>query len=415
MKETVNNNALPDLICLSHLRWNFVWQRPQHLLSRFAARQRVFFVEEPIVADDPLPRLDIQKHEATGVRVVVPIVPQKLWDAGEGEPVLHELFDRLFIDQNIGEFFFWYYTPMAFEWTKHKTPLAVVYDCMDELAAFKNAPPQLLEREREIFKTADLVFTGGQSIFEAKREKHEQVFCFPSSIETEHFAQAREISEEPEDQKEIAQPRFGYIGVIDERLDLDLIGKLAALRPRWQIVMIGPVVKISEDDLPRAANIHYLGGKKYEELPGYIAGWDVALMPFALNESTRFISPTKTPEYLAAGAPVVSTPIRDVVRPYGEMGLVHIAETPEGFVQSCEEAMKDDRGERLTKVDAFLSQNSWNKTFGQMAQLIDEKIDARRRAQNSMTQVAAASGAATNEEFSENVVEKVTPSHGRLS
>lgn len=403
-------HALPDLICLSHLRWNFVRQRPQHLLSRFAKRQRVFFVEEPVVTDDPHPRLDIQPHES-GVKVVVPHVPLSEWEAGNGEPVLHKLFDTLFIDQNIGEFFFWYYTPMAFEWTKHKEPLAIIYDCMDELSAFKDAPPQLIERERQIFEVADLVFTGGQSLFEAKRNQHERVFAFPSSIEVEHFAQARNTSEEPEDQKQIAHPRLGYIGVIDERLDVDLIGKVAALRPDWQFVMIGPVAKISGEDLPKAANIHYLGGKQYDELPAYLAGWDVALLPFALNESTKFISPTKTPEYLAAGLPVVSTPIKDVVRPYGEMGLVHIADTPEGFVQSCEEAMREEKVERLRKTDEFLSKNSWDKTQKQMADLVDEIIDSRQM----HDKLAHSAAAVASHDASEHLVEKVTPSHGRIS
>ena len=408
--ENAQNTKLPDLICLSHLRWNFVWQRPQHLLSRFAKRQRVFFVEEPMASDDPLPRLDIQTHES-GVRVAVPYVPQERMNAGETETVLRELFDTLFIDQNIGEFFFWYYTPMAVEWSRHKRPLAVVYDCMDELSAFKNAPAQLLERERELFKTADVVFTGGQSIFENKRDKHERVFCFPSSIEVEHFAEARNVGEELEDQKEIPHPRLGFIGVIDERLDIELLGKIAALKPQWQFVMIGPVMKISEEDLPRASNIHYLGGKQYADLPKYLASWDVALLPFALNESTKYISPTKTPEYLAAGLPVVSTTIKDVVRPYGEMGFVHIAETPEGFVQSCEEALGENREERLSKVDEFLKQNSWNKTQRQMSELLEELIDARRMHDKAAhTAVAAANSDAT-----EHLTEKVTPSHGRIS
>ena len=405
-----NRTKLPDLVCLSHLRWNFVWQRPQHLLSRFARTGRVFFVEEPIISDDPHARLAIEEHES-GVKVVVPHIPQKNSEAGETEQILEQLFDQLFIDQNIGEFFFWYYTPMAFEWTKHKNPLAIIYDCMDELSAFKGAPPQLLEREKQLFEVADLVFTGGQSLFEAKKEKHNRVFAFPSSIEVEHFAQAREITEEPDDQKSIAHPRLGYIGVIDERLDIELLDKIAGLRPDWQFVMIGPVTKISEDDLPRAANIHYLGGKKYEELPHYLASWDVALLPFALNESTRFISPTKTPEYLAAGLPVVSTPIKDVVRPYGEMGMVHIADTPAGFVQSCEEALNENRAERLKKVDALLSKNSWDKTQKQMAALIEEIIDSRRM----HDKLAHGAAAAANHDASEHLTEKVTPSHGRIS
>lgn len=395
----MNELKKPDLICLSHLRWNFVWQRPQHLLSRFAREQRVFFVEEPVVTDETETRLDVTTHES-GVVVVVPQIEKSRWESGDGEPILRELFDGLFEQEKIEDYFFWYYTPMALEWTKHKQPQAIIYDAMDELSAFKNPPPQLLPREQELYKFADLVFTGGESIYEFKKDKHPKVFCFPSSIETAHFAAARNITDEPADQRTISHPRLGFFGVVDERFDIDLLGKTAALKPDWQFVIIGPVVKIDEQDLPRSANIHYLGGKTYQELPSYIAGWGVALLLFALNDSTKFISPTKTPEYLAAGAPVVSTPIRDVVRPYGDMNLVHIAETPEGFVQSCESALNEDHADRIARADEFLKENSWDKTHKAMADLITEAIDARRMHDKSIG----------------NVVDdaKVVSSHGRI-
>jgi UDP-galactopyranose mutase len=213
-------------------------------------------------------------------------------------------------------------------------------------------------------------------LYEVKREQHGSVYCFPSSIDVKHFARALQGDDEPSDQAAIPHPRVGFFGVIDERTDIDLLRRIAELRPEWQFVMIGPVVKISEDDLPRRANIHYLGGKTYDELPAYIAGWDVAMMPFALNDSTRFISPTKTPEYLAAGCPVVSTPIRDVVRPYGEAGLVHIASTAEQFVEAIRRSLDEDAKERRAKVNEFLSTMSWDKTYEAMSELIDEAIAA---------------------------------------
>jgi UDP-galactopyranose mutase len=160
-------------------------------------------------------------------------------------------------------------------------------------------------------------------------------------------------------------------------MDITLLGEIADLKPEWSFIMIGPVVKIDEADLPRAENIYYLGGKSYEELPGYIAGWDVAMMPFAMNESTRFISPTKTPEYLAAGRPVVSTPIRDVVRPYGNEGLVHIAESPEEFVAAIQSALDEDADDRRRRVDEFLKNMSWDGTFDAMADLIDGAISRK--------------------------------------
>jgi UDP-galactopyranose mutase len=278
----------------------------------------------------------------------------------------------------IENFVTWYYTPMMLDWTDHLEPQTVVYDCMDELSGFKFAPPELIENEAKLFRNADLVFTGGQSLYEAKKHQHERVYAFPSSIDAEHFREARNKTDEPDDQKQIAHPRLGYYGVIDERIDIKLLGEIADLRPEWQFVMIGPVVKISDEDLPRRANIHYLGGKDYKELPDYLAGWDVALMPFAMNESTKFISPTKTPEYLAAGKPVVSTPIRDVVRPYGDMNLVYIASTAEEFIAACDEALQEDRASKTAEADKFLAQNSWDKTWSRMADLIYQSVQTAK-------------------------------------
>jgi UDP-galactopyranose mutase len=367
--------ATADLVCLSHLRWDFVYQRPQHLLSRFAKERRVFFVEEPIFTDGMM-RLEVTERRC-GVRVVVPHLPVDLLSDVAIEAVQQGMIDRLFAEHKIHEHILWYYTPMAVAWTRHLQPLATVYDCMDELSAFKGAPPSLRSREAELIRRADLLFTGGQSLYQAKRDLHPNVHAFPSSIDAAHFAQARTLDEDPADQADIPHPRLGFFGVIDERLDIELLDGVAAARPDWQIVMIGPVVKIDPLDLPRRSNIHYLGGKDYQELPQYLAGWDVALLPFARNESTRFISPTKTPEYLAAGKAVVSTSIRDVVRPYGEQGLVHIADTVEDFIRAVETAMSDDARARLSQVDAFLAHDSWDRTWTQMAQLIERVVKER--------------------------------------
>jgi len=263
---------------------------------------------------------------------------------------------------------------MMTAWSDHLEPQAVVFDVMDELSAFKNAPAELLQREKQLFGMADLVFTGGPSLFESKRNQHHSVHCFPSSIDVKHFSRALDVKEEPADQASVPKPRVGFFGVIDERTDIELLGRLAELRPDLHFVMIGPVVKISDEDLPRRENIHYLGGKDYKELPDYIAGWDVAMMPFAINESTKFISPTKTPEYLAAGRPVVSTAITDVVKPYGEAGLVFIAETPEAFSAAIDAALRDDASERRRRAAEFLDDMSWDKTYSAMADLIDEAV-----------------------------------------
>lgn len=375
-----SNEQLPaDLVCLCHLRWDFVYQRPQHILSRCAKERRVFLIEEPIFnGNNSEGKLEISKRES-GVWVIVPHLPEGLSEE-EAIPTQKSLLDELFQQQQIQDYILWYYTPMAIPLTRHLEPQVVVYDCMDELSAFKGASPILKEREVELLQRADLVYTGGQSLYEAKRDRHPNVYAFPSSIEVPHFAQARTFTTDPADQANIPHPRLGFFGVIDERMDIELLGGIAAARPDWHLVIIGPVVKIDANILPRPQNIHYLGGKSYQELPAYIAGWDVALLPFARNESTRFISPTKTPEYLAAGKPVVSTSIRDVVRPYGQEGLVEIADTVEDFVAAVEKVMARnlETSGWLSQVDAFLANNSWDRTWAQMNQLIESKISAKK-------------------------------------
>src|SRR5215218_1261761 len=366
--EAFPHGADYDLVCFSHLRWDFVYQRPQHLLSRFAKDRRVFFIEEPHFHDGES-TVEISPREDQ-LFVVVPHIKH----GDDVDSVMRGLLDSFLSDNQIDNFVSWYYTPMMTAWTDHLEPQAVVFDVMDELSAFKNAPAELLQREKQLFGMADLVFTGGPSLFESKKNQHHSVHCFPSSIDVKHFSRALDVKEEPADQASVPKPRVGFFGVIDERTDIELLGRLAELRPELHFVMIGPVVKISDEDLPRRENIHYLGGKDYKELPDYIAGWDVAMMPFAINESTKFISPTKTPEYLAAGRPVVSTAITDVVKPYGEAGLVFIAETPEAFSSAIDAALKEDASERRNRSAEFLDEMSWDKTYSAMADLIDEAV-----------------------------------------
>ena len=370
-----------DLVCLSHLRWDFVYQRPQHLLSRAARNRRVYFVEEPIF-DEGSMRLDVRDTDS-GVKVVVPRLPAGLRSEVAREAVLRQMIDRLLTTESVRDYVLWYYTPMALEFTRHLRPSVTVFDCMDELSAFKGAPRELRELEAELFARADLVFTGGQSLYEVKKSQHPCVHAFPSSIDRDHFMQSRTLdaAAEPEDQKDIPHPRLGFFGVVDERFDIELLRSVAAARPDWNFVIVGPVVKIDPADLPQALNIHYLGGKQYRDLPRYVAGWDVALLLFARNESTKFISPTKTPEYLAAGRPVISTSITDVVQPYGEKGLVEIADTPEEFCKAAERllALDNERSAWLETVDGFLSQMSWDSTWSEMWKLIEEIGSARQR------------------------------------
>jgi UDP-galactopyranose mutase len=371
MRKTRDASADFDLICFSHLRWDLVFQRPQHLLSRCARTRRVFYVEEPVAAEGP-PRLEVKTDSHTGVRVVVPHLPEEMQES-ERERVQARLLSELAETQGLENPVGWFYTPMALPLAAQLSLRASIYDCMDELSAFQGAPPELLVREAELMAVADVVFTGGQALYEAKKHLHPRIHPFPSSVDTAHFHQARRRVSDPADQASIPGPRLGFFGVIDERMDLQLLEGVARSRPDWQLVLLGPIVKIDPADLPRLPNIHYLGSKTYAELPSYIAGWNVALLPFARNESTRFISPTKTPEYLAAGKPVVSTSIRDVVRPYGALGLVRIADTAPDFVAACAAAMEEPAHQRF-RADPFLAKMSWDLTWKQMETLVEQAV-----------------------------------------
>lgn len=349
------------LVCFSHLRWDFVYQRPQHLLSRFSTMYSVYFVEEPMYDAKGEPTVTFTS-KADKLWVVVPHLPEGT-SPEDAAKIQKQLFAKFLRKRKLSDMMFWYYTPMALKFSGQYTPAAIIYDCMDELSHFKFAPPELTRLEDELFERADIVFTGGHSLYEYKKNRHQNIYPVPSSIDKKHFAQARTITEEPADQKDITGKKLGFYGVIDERFDIDLVREMAEKKPDWQFVLLGPVVKIDPATLPRLSNIHYLGGKSYDELPQYLAGWDVALIPFMLNEATKFISPTKTPEYLAAGVPVVSTAIRDVVRPYGEAGIVKIGANADEFIAAAESYMELDKEKWLPEVDDFLKDNSWTNTF----------------------------------------------------
>jgi hypothetical protein len=380
------------LICFSHLRWNFVFQRPQHLMSRFAREMNVMYWEEPLdIGPKETAYLQVREADnAANVRIVVPHLPQGMpQDAREA--ALKRLLDAHLASVK-GPLIAWYYTPMMLPFSKHITPDVTVYDAMDELSKFKFAPEHLLSYEQELIDRADVVFTGGSSLYEAKKHRHSNIYCFPSSVDRAHFAKARARQFDPADQEDLPRPRLGFYGVIDERFDTELLARVAEMRPNWSFVMLGPVVKISADDLPKHHNIHYLGGKTYDQLPLYLAGWDVALMPFAMNESTQFISPTKTPEYLVGGRPVVSTPIKDVVRHYGQLEGVKIASTPEEFVEACEQALELSRNPEsgwLAEADLMLSASSWDTTQARMSGLIADVLGTRSSSTSSALLVAA--------------------------
>ncbi len=343
-------HTLP-IIVFSHLRWDFVYQRPQHLLARLAKHRRIIFIEEPIHAD-----AEPHWEKSTPEPNVMVCRPRNNKHSHgftkEQTEALIPMVQKLLADEGIEQYVVWCYTAMAYPLAAAIARDGVVFDVMDELSAFKNAPPEMLENERNLLGLADVVFTGGPSLYRAKKDRHSNAHCFPSSVDAKHFATAKADSSlaEADEQAHIPHPRLGFYGVIDERMDLALLDAMAKAHPEWQIVMVGPVVKIDHADLPRHANIHYMGQRSYPELPRFLRGWDVCLLPFAQNDSTKFISPTKTLEYMAAERQIVSTPIRDVAEPYGDVVL--LGDTAQEFIQGCEAALAMSEDEQTKRVRA---------------------------------------------------------------
>jgi len=382
---------MPHLIVFSHLRWEFVFQRPQHLLSRLARHFHVVFVEEPMRASGPA-SLE-RTTPCKGVDVLRAHTPVEHGGFHDDQlSALQPMISGYLADNLIDDYLVWFYTPMALPLLGDLRPRGIVYDCMDELSAFKNAPRQMRQRETALLKSADLVLTGGPRLYEAKRDANPNVLCLPSAVDAEHYsarragADAVAMARADALQGGIAAPRLGFFGVIDERLDLDLVARVADADPGWQIVMVGPVVKIDEAALPRRANLRYLGQQPYALLPQLVAGWSVCLMPFALNESTEFISPTKTLEYMAAGKPVVSTPIHDVKAMFGD--IVAIAPTADLFIAACRQALREtaaQKAEREKRMGERVREHSWDAA----AETIRHALDAIVAAPRSTTAAAA--------------------------
>jgi UDP-galactopyranose mutase len=369
------------LICFSHLRWSFVWQRPQHLLSRMAQSRAVYVVEEPVFEDEaPIPSLRLA--EDAGVTILTPVLPSRHGLPGGfgsgANPFIRSLLSQFFggetgsIDATV-----WYYTPMALgALPANVFPDIVVFDAMDELSNFLGAPEDLVSRENRLLRTADLVFAGGPSLYQRRKHLNPHAHCFPSGVDAAHFSAKSEIP--PSDIATLRGPVIGFYGVLDERIDLGLLDALARMRPEWSLALIGPVAKIEEGDLPRRDNIHYFGMRTYGELPAYLQCFDAAILPFAINDATKFISPTKTLEYLAGGKPIVSTPIKDVMELYGS--VVEIASTPADFVDAIERLWAEPgpaRLDRRRRIRAVLARHDWDVIAANMGQLMDDALRAR--------------------------------------
>jgi glycosyltransferase involved in cell wall biosynthesis len=369
-----------DLVCISHVRWDYVWQRPQHLLSRLAHNYRVLFVEEPIAStakSQPSLEVFIGKGtlNLTVIRLIQPV--QKNRWIGHSDPLTQRTYNKMLTDylnvHGIRNPILWLYTPMASEFVSVIPHKLLIFDAIDQLSGFKGAPAELIDREENVLQSADAVFTGGISLYRDKRPFNRQTYLFPNGVDVEHFASASTPSafERPADLDGIPAPILGYWGVVDERVDFDLLAEVARQRPDWHFVLIGPISKIEESDLPQASNLHYLGMKAYNQLPAYLAYFDVALIPFGQNDKTRYVSPTKTLEYMAAHKPIVSTPIHDVVELYDE--AVRIARTPDQFIAQVEDALNKPET-RSSKVDELLALYSWDNIAQEMFNIIQAQL-----------------------------------------
>jgi len=370
------------LIVQSHLRWDFVWQRPQQILSRMARTRRVLFVEEPVLLDDVRSeRLEITQP-APNVFRAVPRLPSYLRDNYDRAITdIRTLVQRAIgkggaLDGKFSGAVQWFYTPMpAPAMLGAFNERGVVYDCMDELAQFRFAPTDLVDRERLLLENADVVFTGGHRLYKSKSRYHDNVHFFGCGVDSSHFAAARSPETAvPEDVAGVTGPVFGYYGVIDERLDYPLIGRLAESNPAATVVMVGPVVKVDPRDLPQAPNIRWLGQRDYKQLPAYVKSFDVCLMPFALNEATEYINPTKTLEYMAAGKPIVSTPVADVITNFTP--VVRVASDADEFVAAAAELAAAPDAAMIARGIERAREASWESIVEHMQGLIYEAVTA---------------------------------------
>jgi len=335
-----------------HLRWDGVWQRPHHLLTRLAQRQPVIVVEEPYGAAE-----DRDEIRRFGDLTLIRPLRRRGWSAPLIDAQALATARELAGSRACGA---WLYTPMMSELIDVFNAAPVVYDVMDDLANFDFAPPGMRERERDLLERADVVFAGGRTLYEHRREHGSKVHLHPSGVELDRFA--ADVGPHPLAAM-LRAPVMAYVGVIDERLDYALIAALADAFPQGHVILAGPIVKVDPALLPQRANVHYTGRLPYNALPSLLAGVDVALMPFAINRATASISPTKTLEYFAARCPVVSTPIADVVADYGD--IVYVAAGPDAFIAAVHEARNAPR-ERIERGFAAAASRTWDAVFSRM-------------------------------------------------
>jgi glycosyltransferase involved in cell wall biosynthesis len=369
-----------SLIVHSHLGWDWVWQRPQQFVSRLSRRRKVLFVE--IAAPDPELAAPLARFRTPekfpNITLLTLRFPARRWDDGAYvDAERRRLVQEFVAGPRAGHFenpVQWFYDPMAAPaFAGHMGEILTVYDCMDELSGFRYAPPEIIERELALLARADVVFTGGRRLFEVKRRLHDNCHFYGCGVESEHFGQARAAhTAVPAELAVLPKPVLGYFGAVDERMDYELLARLAAANPGWSVVMIGPVIKVEADSLPRRPNLHWLGQRAYADLPAFAKGFDLCLMPFALNEATAFINPTKALEYMAAGREIISTAVPDVVHNFGS--VVKIARTREEFITLCRQAIARPDHAAIGRGLKMAGENSWDSIVARLESHIAEAL-----------------------------------------
>jgi glycosyltransferase involved in cell wall biosynthesis len=372
------------IIVHCHLRWEGVWQRPQQFLSRLSKRHRVLFVESPILkesSEEPTWEL-LAVPEYPNVTVMRTYFPASRFQEGAWVDAKRAEFLKEALNGPLeGEFtrpVQWFYDPMAAPAHMNQfNECAIVYDCMDELSQFRFAPPEIISRERQLLAHADVVFAGGRKMRDSKARFNPNAHFYGCGVDVKHFSRARMPQTEVPSEIRLGEGQLvlGYFGVVDERLDYELIAKLAEANPTWHIVMIGPTCKVDPNTLPQAPNIHWLGRREYSQLPEYTKGFDVCLMPFALNEATEYINPTKALEYMATGRPIVSSAVPDVVSNFSS--VVKVAQSHDEFVEYCRQESLEPDEAAVQRGIRMAEENQWEIIVEKLGGHIEDVLNSR--------------------------------------
>lgn len=347
-----------DMIVFCHLRWHFVYQRPQHIISRISKTMKTLFIEEPLYNNESK-----ESGNLIIINDMLHVLQPNVKDIESIAAIIPEYVKNK--DIPVGWFYSAIFCPLS-ECIDFET---IVYDCMEELSLLKGSAKNVINQEKYLISNADIIFTSGKSLYELKKQWHTNVHCFPSSVDEPHFAKALNGIKVADDVANLQSPIVGYYGVIDERIDFALLHETALKLPNVSFVMIGPLSKIEKNDLPQEDNIHYLGMKSYNELPHYLKAFDIAMIPFAVNDTTKYISPTKTLEYMSAGKPIISTKITDIVHDYGI--CLSMVESADEFYEAIKFALdKTDHFSMELEYHKILKKTSWDITAVKMKSII---------------------------------------------